>query len=105
MNHLLTLLTALGGFVAVCFSMQRHQEHLLGRQLPVGRSRALRLGGWLLLGVAYAIAVRAFGWGIGSVAWTGHLAAAAAIVLLTLVWHDRRTGDARAAHGARVQAR
>lgn len=92
MNHLLTLLTALGGFVIICLSMHRHQEALFGRLLPQRQSRMLRLAGWLLLAIAYGIAVRAHGWGVGSVAWTGHIGAAAGLVMLGLVWRDRRTG-------------
>lgn len=90
MSHLFTLLFALGGFVVLCLSMHRHQEDLLGRELPAGQNRLLRLAGWLLLAAALAVAVRAFGWGVGSVAWTGHLAAAAGIVLLARVCQDRR---------------
>jgi membrane associated rhomboid family serine protease len=89
MNHLLTLLTALGGFMFICVSMHRHQEDLLGRNLPHHRSRLLKLAGWLLLAIAYGIAVRAYGWGVGSVAWIGHIGAAAGMVLLGLVWLSR----------------
>jgi hypothetical protein len=90
MNHLLTLLFALGGFVILCMSMHRHQQHLLGRDLPVGTNLGLRIAGWLLLAAAFVVAVRAFGWGVGPVAWTGHLGAAAGIVLIARVWQDRR---------------
>ncbi|QEI07123.1 DUF3325 domain-containing protein [Pigmentiphaga aceris] len=91
MSHLLTLLVSLGGFVSVCLSMPRHQEDLLARLLPARQSLVLRLTGWCLLAIAYGIATRAFGWGIGSVAWIGHLGAAAALVMISLLIHDRRT--------------
>lgn len=89
MNHLLTLLAAICGFVPLCLSMHRHQEALLGRLLSPGQNRTLRLVGYLLLATAYGIAVQGFGWGVGSVAWTGHLAAAATVVMLGLVWQNR----------------
>ncbi len=91
MNHLLTLLVSLCGFVSICLSMHRHQENLLGDPLPASRSLIFRLSGWLMLVIAYGIAVRGFGWGIGSVAWIGHLGAAAGVVILSLVLYDRRT--------------
>jgi membrane associated rhomboid family serine protease len=91
MNHLLTLLVSLCGFASIGLSMHRHQENLLGDPLPASRTLMLRLSGWLLLIIAYGIAVRGFGWGIGSVAWIGHLGAAAGMVILSLVLYDRRT--------------
>lgn len=91
MHHLLTLLVSLCGFVSICLSMYRHQKNLLGDALPASKSLVLRLIGWLLLAIAYGIAVRGFGWGIGSVAWIGHLGAAAGVVIVSLVWYDRRT--------------
>jgi len=91
MNHLLTFLVSLCGFVSICLSMHRHQENLLGDPLPANQSLVLRLTGWLLLAIAYGIAVRGFGWGIGSVTWIGHLGAAAGVVIVSLVLHDRRT--------------
>lgn len=91
MNHLLTLLVCLCGFVSICLSMHRHQENLLGNPLSASQCLMLRLTGWLLLAIAYGIAIRGFGWGIGSVAWIGHLGAAAGVVIVSLVLHDRRT--------------
>ena len=91
MNHLLTFLMSLCGFISICLSMHRHQENLLSNPLPANRSLLLRLSGWLLLLIAYGIAIRGFGWGIGSVAWIGHLGAAAGVVILSLVLYDRRT--------------
>lgn len=92
MHHLLTLIAALGGFVSIGLSMHRHQEHLLGRLLSERQNLVLRLTGWLLLAIAYGVAVRGFGWGIGSVAWFGHLGAGAGVVMLGLILHSRRFG-------------
>lgn len=91
MHHLLTFLVSLCGFVSICLSMHRHQENLLGDPLPASKSLVLRLIGWLLLAIAYGIAARGFGWGIGSVVWIGHLGAAAGVVIISLVLYDRRT--------------
>ncbi len=90
MTHVLTLLPAMVGFGSLCLSMDRHQEDLLGRELPARLRYLLRVLGWVMLALSYFAAVRGFGWTLGSVAWTGHLSLAAAIVVIGLIVHDRR---------------
>lgn len=64
------LAIALFGFAAVaalCLAMERHYTDLLGRKPTPRRLRGLRIGGWLLIGVALWLAVRHSGWAMGLV--------------------------------------
>lgn len=57
----------------VSASMGRHQHGVLGRELGPAGTRLLRLGGWLLLAVALAPAVMAWGASVGVAGWlAGH---------------------------------
>ncbi len=89
MTHLSILIIAFFGFGLVALSMGRHQEDVFKQELPRIASRALRRGGWLLLVVALAVAVRGYGWAVGLVAYSGHTSAAAALVFLLLILRGR----------------
>ncbi len=78
------------GFVALCLSLERHHEQVLGqRRVPPARRRWLSGGGWLLLAASLAPPVRAEGWGLGLVTWLGLLTAAALPVVLLLSFRPR----------------
>ncbi|MCW2389645.1 fatty acid desaturase [Sphingobium sp. B11D3B] len=89
MIHVLILFTALGGFAALLLAMTRHQQDWLRRKLPPGRSRALRLAGFLLLALAFGAAGLGFGWGYGAVVWFGWITLAAGGIVAANVNRDR----------------
>ncbi|WP_017165440.1 DUF3325 domain-containing protein [Xanthomonas phaseoli] len=80
MSVLLLLALNFSGFAALCLAMDKHQQQLRGRLLGTTRSRQLRVVGWLLLCLTFALAVHAQGWGIGAVLWLGTLTASAAVL-------------------------
>ena len=49
---LLPLLLTYTGFTALCLSMPRHHDELLGHKPSPRRRQGLMLGGWLLLGLS-----------------------------------------------------
>ena len=87
--HLICQLLALAAFACLALAMDRHQEDLFGRQLPPARTRHLRMAGWTLLVLSLGAALQVAPWSLGLVSWFGHIAAAAAIVLLSMVARER----------------
>lgn len=86
------------GFVLLCLSMERHHEQVLGRRrIAPLRRRLLAGAGWLLLLLSPLPLVRADGWGLGVVSWTGLLTAAALPVVLLLTFRPRWVMPAAAA--------
>lgn len=81
---LLGLLAALAAFAALALGMDAHHRLLAGGPLARPRQRALRAGGAVLLLLSWLATIAAQGIVFGSVAWFGLIAAAAAIVLLTI---------------------
>jgi hypothetical protein len=73
---------------------ERQQDELLGRTLPGGVARALRVVGWGLLLVALAAAVRNWGWAFGLVAYSGHTSVAAGVVYAAALLAARRRANA-----------
>jgi len=49
---LLALLLCYAGFSALCLSVPRHHDELLGNKPSARRARVLKLAGWLLLGLS-----------------------------------------------------
>ncbi|KAF1049578.1 DUF3325 family protein [Xylophilus sp.] len=92
-GHVVCLLLSLPAFACLALAMERHQQDVLGRALAPGATRTLRLAGWALLAASLAVALgtpAGATWSLGLVAWFGHIAAAAAVVLLALVVNARR---------------
>ncbi|MFN3520692.1 MAG: DUF3325 domain-containing protein [Phenylobacterium sp.] len=85
MIELLLLVTAGAGFALLCLSLPRHQTEVLRRRLSPQRSRLLRGWGFAGLGLSYALALGALGFGRGTVTWTGLAAVAAATVVAGLM--------------------
>lgn len=83
------LLLAYVGWLGLCLAMPRHQRPLLQRELDAGRSRGLRLAGWLMLGLSFMAAVAAQGWQLGPVAWVACLAVSGIGLVLALPYHPR----------------
>ncbi|XUP37280.1 DUF3325 domain-containing protein (plasmid) [Xanthomonas axonopodis pv. vasculorum] len=88
MNVLLLALN-FSGLAVLCLAMDKHQQELCGLLLGTARSRQLRVVGWLLLCLSFALAVHAQGWGIGTVLWLGTLTATAAVLSLWLLPYRR----------------
>lgn len=86
---LLAFFVCYGGMLGLCLAMNRHHAQVFRR--PPGRllGRGLRLGGWMLLGLALWLCGLAWGWAIGPVAWFG-LLSAAALGLVFLLPHAPR---------------
>jgi len=77
------------GFAALALAMERHQQDLFKSILVPMRTRLLRMGGWILLLLALVLLVRASGWSLGLVAYSGHTSLGAGVVFLTLVGIER----------------
>jgi len=92
MPHWTLLLLSIAGFGALALAMDRHQHDVFGRTLSVHIHWALRAAGYLLLAGALQQAVRAQGWALGLVAYSGHTSAAAGLVCTALIaWNRWRT--------------
>ncbi len=87
---LVALALSYAGMVALSLAMDRHHGQVLaGRALP-GRLRiAWRVAGALLLACALWACMAAWGAGIGAVAWTGLLNAAALVLACLLSYLPR----------------
>lgn len=88
--HLLVFLLCLLAFGALALATDRVQGDLFRRELAPGATRRLRLLGWATLLVALGVLLRAQGWGLGLVSYSGHTSLAAGLVLLALILLDRR---------------
>ncbi|WP_404478975.1 DUF3325 domain-containing protein [Novosphingobium sp. BL-52-GroH] len=89
MIHILILMLALTGFIALLLGLQKHQQVWLRRKLPKTATRLLRACGFLSLALAYLSAGLAFSWGHGTVVWVGWLTIAAGLVLTVNVNRER----------------
>ena len=60
-------LLSFAAVAALCLAMERHYQDLLGHKPSPRRLRGLRIGGWLLIVVAMALAMQHSGWAMGLV--------------------------------------
>lgn len=90
MTHLTVLLLSTLGFAALALAMARHQEDLFGHTLPATTRRGLRGAGWVALLLALGVVVRAQGWGVGLVSFSGHTSLGAGLVFGALIIGARR---------------
>jgi SNF family Na+-dependent transporter len=86
---LLPLLLTYAGFTALCLSMPRHHDELLGEKLSVSRRQALKIAGWLLLCLSLWAAVSANGLSFGLVDWFAVLMLSALALVLLLPYRPR----------------
>jgi hypothetical protein len=86
---LLPLLLTYAGFTALCLSMPRHHDELLGHKPSPRRRQGLMLGGWLLLGLSLWAAVTSNGWSFGLVDWFAVLMLSALALVLLLPYRPR----------------
>jgi len=89
MTHLAAFLLSTLGFAALALAMARHQEDLFGRTLAVTATRWLRVAGWAALLLALVVIVKAQGWGVGLVSFSGHTSLGAGLVFGALVVIER----------------
>lgn len=86
---LLALLLCYVGFTALCLSMPRHHDELLGRKPSSRRARNLKLAGWSLLCLSLWVAVAAKGWGFGLVDWFAVLMFSALLLVLLMPYRPK----------------
>ena len=86
---LLALLLCYAGFTALCLSMPRHHDELLGHKPSPRRRQGLMLGGWLLLGLSLWAAVTSNGWSLGLVDWFAVLMLSGLALVLLLPYRPR----------------
>ncbi|MGJ7489134.1 DUF3325 domain-containing protein [Variovorax sp. ZT4R33] len=89
MTHLTVFLFSTLGFAALALAMERHQEDLFGHALPSTTTRAVRVAGWAALLVALVASVKAQGWAVGLVSFSGHTSLGAGLVFGALVAIER----------------
>lgn len=89
MTHLFVFLLSTLGFAALALAMERHQEDLFGHALATAASRWLRAAGWAALGLALMLVVKAQGWGVGLVSFSGHTSLGAGLVFGVLIVIER----------------
>ncbi|PCR97429.1 hypothetical protein CP336_06700 [Pseudomonas fluorescens] len=86
---LLALLLCYAGFTALCLSMPRHHDELLGHKPSNRRAKSLKLAGWLLLCLSLWAAVAANGWGFGLVDWFAVLMISALLLVLLMPYRPK----------------
>lgn len=86
---LLALLLCYTGFTALCLSMPRHHDELLGHKSSARRRRCLKLIAGLLLALSLWAAVSAHGWSFGLVDWFAVLMLSALALVLLLPYRPR----------------
>lgn len=73
MNAWLALALGYPGFALLAAAMERHGDDMLGRALDRGQRHAVQAGGSVLLAVALAVCVGAWGATVGTAVWLGVL--------------------------------
>lgn len=71
------------GIVAWCLlslGLEKHHQQVFGATFDARRGRALRVAGWALLAIDFALFVTGWGWGQGPIFWV------AALILSALAW-------------------
>lgn len=83
---------AYAGLSALCASFDRHHRQIQpGKSKPSAQKHfVVRALGWLLVALSLWISVRAWGIGIGWVAWFGILSCATTLLVLQLAYAPRR---------------
>jgi len=86
---LLVALLCYIGFTALCLSMNRHHDDLLGASLSSTRGRALRGVGWALLGLSLWVALSSQTLGLALVQWSAALMASAVLWVFMMSYRPR----------------
>ncbi|MPT48807.1 MAG: DUF3325 domain-containing protein [Sphingobium sp.] len=85
----LIFLLSFAGFILLLLAMTRHQQDWLGRKLSPAAGRIVRLSGFAMLILAFAVAGAGLGWGYGSVVYFGWLTMSAACVVTMNINRER----------------
>ncbi|MBS7810431.1 DUF3325 domain-containing protein [Roseococcus pinisoli] len=86
---LLSFALAYAGFLALCLSLDRHHQEVIGGRPKPPRVQALRIAGWALLVLSFGAGVTAWGWIMGPVGWIGLLTASALPLAFLLPYAPR----------------
>lgn len=82
----LLLALSFSGFAALCLAMERHHQDVYGRKpVPAPRLRRLRVLGWVVLTLAFALAVGIADWNIGPVLLLGALTVSGGVLVYGLL--------------------
>lgn len=90
---ILVFLLSYAGLFTLCLAMPKHFQVMLGKlSLPSSPSLLiLKVVGWLILGLSFAMAVDTAGWSFGPVRWVGFLAIAGLMLIFLLSYAPRLT--------------
>lgn len=76
-------LIGFAGLTSLALAMKKHRS---GLRLPPALPGSARVLGWMLLGLAAAVAVWRFGPGMGVTAWIGQTSVAGVALVLLMSW-------------------
>ena len=86
---LLATLLCYIGFSALCLSMSRHYEVLVGHPLASSRARGLRLVGWIALLLSPYVALNSQSLGQALVQWFAALMGSAVLLVFVMAYRPR----------------
>ncbi|WP_110946923.1 DUF3325 domain-containing protein [Pseudomonas bohemica] len=86
---LLATLLCYIGFTALCLSMNRHYDDLIGGSLTLGRGRALKLLGWVALLLSLWVALASQAMGQALVQWFAALMGSAVLFVFVMSYRPR----------------
>lgn len=86
---LLASLLCYVGFSALCLSMKRHYDALVGGVLPIGRSQALKVSGWGALLLSCSVALKSQSLGQALVQWFAALMSSAVLFVFVMSYWPR----------------
>lgn len=77
------------GFTSLCLSMGRHYGDVIGGVLSAGRSKLLRLTGWVALLVSFWVAMMSLSVGLALVHWFAALMSSAMLWVFVMSYWPR----------------
>lgn len=86
---LLATLLCYVGFSALCLSMKRHYDALVGGVLSTGRGQALKVSGWVALLLSCAVALISQSLGQALVQWFAALMSSAVLFVFVMSYWPR----------------
>lgn len=90
---ILAFLLSYGGLSTLCLAMPKHYQAMRGHaSLPRNPSLLLlllKILGWVILGLSFAMAVHTAGWSFGPVQWIGFLSIGGLALIFVLSYAPR----------------
>ncbi|MBB3102509.1 DUF3325 domain-containing protein [Azomonas macrocytogenes] len=77
------------GMLALCLGLERHYRQIWRETPPVWLRRGLRVGGWMVLVMAFHACNLAWGAAMGAVGWFGLVSLTGFVLLLLLPYAPR----------------